>query len=173
MLEGLAHSSDDHNSQEEINRILVRHFLIEGSQNGSVKLAGSDEEPNFPSLAALIHQHAHSPISLPVKLNIPLHDITTNDDIENNEFSTTSIESDYDYPPDVFTTDSGSEYLDPAGPGQDQQTSNDPPRDEQGGASPEYDNPPDDSAYLETFDSGSRDVGYVFPSDYIFIDYES
>jgi len=74
--------------EEVINRVLVRHFLIEGSQKG-VKVAGSDREPNFPSLAALIHQHAHTPLSLPIKLNIPLFDITTNDviKIKNNEFS--------------------------------------------------------------------------------------
>ena len=70
--------------------------------------------------------------------------------------------------------DSCSEYLDPrvADPVQDQQTSNTAPRDDQRGASPDYNNPPDDSAYLETFDSGSRDVGYVFPSDYILIVYD-
>ena len=169
MLENLAPSFDDHNSQEDINRVLVRHFLIEGSQNGWVQVAGSDREPIFSSLTALIHQHAHMPLSLPIKLNIPVHDITTNDVIENNELSTSLIESEYDYPPDVAASDSGSDYLDPrtADPGQDQQTSNTAPRDDQRGASPDYNNPPDDSAYLETFDSGSRDVGYVFPSDYI------
>jgi len=57
---------------------LVRHFLIEGSQKG-VKVAGSDREPNFASLAALIHQHCHTPLSLPIKLNIPQYDITTTD----------------------------------------------------------------------------------------------
>jgi tensin len=52
---------------------LVRHFLIEGSPKG-VKVSGCDREPYFPSLAALIHQHSHTPLALPVKLNIPIHD---------------------------------------------------------------------------------------------------
>lgn len=64
------------NSDEMVQ--LVRHFLIEGSQKG-VRVAGSDREPNFASLAALIHQHAHTPLSLPIKLNIPQFDITTTD----------------------------------------------------------------------------------------------
>lgn len=55
---------------------LVRHFLIEGSQKG-VKVSGCDREPFFPSLAALIHQHSHTPLALPVKLNIPLYDRLT------------------------------------------------------------------------------------------------
>lgn len=63
---------------------LVRHFLIEGSQKG-VKVAGSDREPNFASLAALIHQHCHTPLSLPIKLNIPLYDITTTDPKSTNK----------------------------------------------------------------------------------------
>ena len=33
-------------------------------------------EPFFPSLAALIHQHSHRQLALPVKLNIPLLDLT-------------------------------------------------------------------------------------------------
>lgn len=52
---------------------LVRHFLIDGSPRG-VRVAGSDQEPIFASLAALIHQHAHTPLSLPIKLNIPHRD---------------------------------------------------------------------------------------------------
>merc|ERR1712130_758906 len=52
---------------------LVRHFLIEGSPKG-VKVSGSEQEPFFPSLAALVHQHSHTPLALPVKLNIPQHD---------------------------------------------------------------------------------------------------
>jgi tensin len=63
---------------------LVRHFLIEGSQKG-VKVAGSDREPNFASLAALIHQHCHTPLSLPIKLNIPQYDITTTDPKSTNK----------------------------------------------------------------------------------------
>ena len=39
-----------------------------------VKLSGSDDAHYFPSLAALINQHAHTPLTLPVKLNIPLYD---------------------------------------------------------------------------------------------------
>ena len=52
---------------------LVRHFLIDGSSKG-VKLSGSDDAHYFPSLAALINQHAHTPLTLPVKLNIPIYD---------------------------------------------------------------------------------------------------
>jgi len=37
-------------------------------------VSGCDREPYFPSLAALIQQHSHTPLALPVKLNIPLHD---------------------------------------------------------------------------------------------------
>jgi len=60
----------EQNSELDERIHLVRHFLIDGSPRG-VKLAGSDQEPVFASLAALIHQHAHTPLSLPIKLNIP------------------------------------------------------------------------------------------------------
>ncbi|CBY19362.1 unnamed protein product [Oikopleura dioica] len=56
---------------------LVRHFLIECFKEKGVRISGDDRrEPFFPSLAALIHQHSHRQLALPVKLNIPLVDLT-------------------------------------------------------------------------------------------------
>lgn len=65
------------NLKAEPSNELVRHFLIETSGKG-VRVSGGDREPYFPSLAALINQHAHTPLSLPVKLNIPSTDICQN-----------------------------------------------------------------------------------------------
>lgn len=56
---------------------LVRHFLIDSVKQKGVRISGDDRrEPFFPSLAALIHQHSHSQLALPVKLNVPLVDIS-------------------------------------------------------------------------------------------------
>lgn len=49
---------------------LVRHFLIEPSKKG-VRLKGSNNEPTFPSLLALIYQHTLTKMALPVNLVIP------------------------------------------------------------------------------------------------------
>lgn len=49
---------------------LVRHFLIEPCKKG-VRLKGSNEEPTFSSLVALIYQHSLTKMALPVPLVIP------------------------------------------------------------------------------------------------------
>ncbi|CAD5112120.1 DgyrCDS1361 [Dimorphilus gyrociliatus] len=49
---------------------LVRHFLIEPTKSG-VRLKGCANEPVFPSLTALVHQHALTPLALPCKLLLP------------------------------------------------------------------------------------------------------
>ncbi|XP_049653624.1 tensin-2-like, partial [Accipiter gentilis] len=52
---------------------LVRHFLIETGPRG-VKIKGSQDEPHFGSLPALVLQHSITPISLPCALRIPSKD---------------------------------------------------------------------------------------------------
>ena len=54
----------------DLENELVRHFLIEPSKKG-VRLKGSNNEPTFPSLLALIYQHTLTKMALPVNLVIP------------------------------------------------------------------------------------------------------
>jgi len=54
----------------DLDSELVRHFLIEPSKKG-VRLKGSNNEPAFPSLVALIYQHTLTKMALPVPLVIP------------------------------------------------------------------------------------------------------
>lgn len=77
------------------NAELVRHYLIERTPTGHVRLKGCPNEPDFgmenihisPSnntpflfilvnLSALIYQHSVTPLALPVKLSLPNSDIT-------------------------------------------------------------------------------------------------
>lgn len=57
----------EHKTPEEC----VRHFLIEPAPGG-VRVRGSDIEPIFGSLSALVYQHTQTPLSLPYRLI--LHD---------------------------------------------------------------------------------------------------
>jgi hypothetical protein len=50
---------------------LVRHYLIEPVGNRYVRLKGFEQEPVFPTLAALIHHHVHNALALPVRLVLP------------------------------------------------------------------------------------------------------
>ena len=54
----------------DMNTELIRHFLIEPCAKG-VKLKGSNSEPTFPSLVALVYQHSLTKMSLPCPLLIP------------------------------------------------------------------------------------------------------
>ena len=54
----------------DLENELIRHFLIEPSKKG-VRLKGSNEEPTFPSLVALIYQHSITKMALPITLLIP------------------------------------------------------------------------------------------------------
>ena len=54
----------------DLDNELVRHFLIEPCKKG-VRLKGSNNEPVFPSLVALIYQHSLTKMALPVPLVIP------------------------------------------------------------------------------------------------------
>lgn len=45
----------------------MRHFLIEPAPGG-VRVRGSDIEPIFSSLNALVYQHSLTPLSLPYRL---------------------------------------------------------------------------------------------------------
>lgn len=49
---------------------LIRHFLIEPCKQG-VRLKGSNNEPAFPSLVALIFQHSVTKMALPIELVLP------------------------------------------------------------------------------------------------------
>ena len=49
---------------------LVRHFLIEPCKKG-VRLKGSNEEPAFSSLMALVYQHSLTKMALPIPLVLP------------------------------------------------------------------------------------------------------
>ncbi|KAI1285679.1 Tensin [Halotydeus destructor] len=49
---------------------LVRHFLIEPHPNG-VRIKGCPNEPVFPSLSALVHQHTKTRLALPEELVLP------------------------------------------------------------------------------------------------------
>ncbi|OQR69855.1 tensin-like [Tropilaelaps mercedesae] len=63
---GLAMKVPDRGEQKSPEE-LVRHFLIEPAPDG-VKVRGSDIEPVFGSLNALVHQHSLQPLSLPHRL---------------------------------------------------------------------------------------------------------
>eukprot|EP00111_Clytia_hemisphaerica_P006980 TCONS_00020236-protein len=60
-------------SKIDLENELIRHFLIEPSKKG-VRLKGSNEEPTFPSLVALIYQHSITKMALPITLLIPYKD---------------------------------------------------------------------------------------------------
>ena len=65
---------------------LVRHFLIEPTSKG-VRLKGCPNEPTFGSLAALVYQHAVTPLALPCKLLLPTAthaQLNNSDDVDNN-----------------------------------------------------------------------------------------
>ena len=73
----------------------------------------SRREPFFPSLAALIHQHSHMQLALPVKLNIPVLDLT-----DRNESQTSGkivVDGQARTSADVFCTfflhETGTEYI--------------------------------------------------------------
>lgn len=54
---------------------LIRHFLIEPTSDGGVRLKGYANEPVFNSLPNLIYQHSLTELALPCKLIIPRADI--------------------------------------------------------------------------------------------------
>ncbi|CAF1084668.1 unnamed protein product [Rotaria sordida] len=58
------------------NAELVRHYLIERTPTGHVRLKGCPNEPDFANLSALVYQHSITPLALPIKLVLPTADIT-------------------------------------------------------------------------------------------------
>ncbi|CAF2715042.1 unnamed protein product [Rotaria sp. Silwood2] len=58
------------------NAELVRHYLIERTPTGHVRLKGCPNEPDFVNLSALVYQHSITPLALPIKLVLPTADIT-------------------------------------------------------------------------------------------------
>src|SRR5271167_1935275 len=75
------------------NAELVRHYLIERTPTGHVRLKGCPNEPDFGkgifndrlkmtefslsvNLSALVYQHSVTPLALPTKLALPVADIT-------------------------------------------------------------------------------------------------
>ncbi|CAF0720973.1 unnamed protein product [Rotaria sp. Silwood1] len=58
------------------NAELVRHYLIERTPTGHVRLKGCLNEPDFANLSALVYQHSITPLALPIKLVLPTVDIT-------------------------------------------------------------------------------------------------
>ncbi|CAF5017975.1 unnamed protein product, partial [Rotaria sp. Silwood1] len=58
------------------NAVLVRHYLIERTPTGHMRLKGCPDEPDFANLSALVYQHTVTPLVLPIKLVLPTHDIT-------------------------------------------------------------------------------------------------
>ncbi|CAF1150695.1 unnamed protein product [Adineta steineri] len=58
------------------NAELVRHYLIERTPTGHVRLKGCQNEPDFVNLSALVYQHSITPLALPTKLVLPVTDIT-------------------------------------------------------------------------------------------------
>ena len=77
------------------NAELVRHYLIERTPAGYVRLKGCSNEPDFGmflmkyishrnkilicflvNLSALVYQHTIAPLALPVKLVLPTSDFT-------------------------------------------------------------------------------------------------
>uniref|UniRef100_A0A8C9WAW7 Tensin 2a n=1 Tax=Scleropages formosus TaxID=113540 RepID=A0A8C9WAW7_SCLFO len=63
-------NANNHSSKGDPLEQLVRHFLIETGPRG-VKIKGSQNEPYFGSLSALVYQHSITPMSLPCTLRIP------------------------------------------------------------------------------------------------------
>ncbi|CAF1085922.1 unnamed protein product [Adineta steineri] len=57
------------------NAELVRHYLIERTQTGHVRLKGCPNEPDFANLSALVYQHTLASLALPIKLVLPTVDI--------------------------------------------------------------------------------------------------
>ncbi|CAF0846132.1 unnamed protein product [Didymodactylos carnosus] len=57
------------------NAELVRHYLIERTPTGYVKLKGCVNEPDFATLSALVYQHSLLPLALPCKVTLPESDI--------------------------------------------------------------------------------------------------
>eukprot|EP00794_Sanderia_malayensis_P017359 gene17359-19094_t len=60
---------------------LIRHFLIEPCKQG-VRLKGSNNEPAFPSLVALVFQHSVTKMALPIELKLPTQDIENSDYVD-------------------------------------------------------------------------------------------
>ena len=78
------------------NAELVRHYLIERTPTGHVRLKGCPNEPDFgefsisgaerktitndnqllANLSALVYQHSITPLALPIRLVLPVNDIT-------------------------------------------------------------------------------------------------
>lgn len=80
------------------NAELVRHYLVERTPTGHVRLKGCPNEPDFGmkylltyrplrtkstsfscllvNLSALIYQHSVTPLALPIKLSLPVADMT-------------------------------------------------------------------------------------------------
>ncbi|CAF4399590.1 unnamed protein product [Rotaria socialis] len=58
------------------NAELVRHYLIERTSTGHVRLKGCPNEPDFANLSVLVYQHSITPLALPIKLVLPTFDIT-------------------------------------------------------------------------------------------------
>ncbi|CAF3943641.1 unnamed protein product, partial [Rotaria magnacalcarata] len=58
------------------NAELVRHYLIERTPTGHVRLKGCPNEPDFANLSVLVYQHSITPLALPIKLTLPTFDIT-------------------------------------------------------------------------------------------------
>ncbi|CAF2720531.1 unnamed protein product [Rotaria sp. Silwood2] len=54
---------------------LVRHYLIERTPTGHVRLKGCPNEPDFINLSALVYQHTITALALPIKLILPTVDI--------------------------------------------------------------------------------------------------
>ncbi|UJR22746.1 hypothetical protein I4U23_025778 [Adineta vaga] len=57
------------------NAELVRHYLVERTHTGHVRLKGCPNEPDFANLSALVYQHTISALALPTKLVLPTNDI--------------------------------------------------------------------------------------------------
>ncbi|CAF0833673.1 unnamed protein product [Adineta ricciae] len=57
------------------NAELVRHYLIERTPSGHVRLKGCPNEPDFVNLSALVYQHTIAALALPTKLVLPTADI--------------------------------------------------------------------------------------------------
>jgi len=60
------------------NAELVRHYLIERTPTGHVRLKGCPNEPDFASLSALVYHHTIASLALPIKLVLPSNDIAEN-----------------------------------------------------------------------------------------------
>ncbi|CAF1053761.1 unnamed protein product [Rotaria sordida] len=72
---------------------LVRHYLIERTPAGHVRLKGCSNEPDFVNLSALVYQHTITALALPIKLILPTVDIAedfhsmTNQQVEGKKMS--------------------------------------------------------------------------------------